>query len=142
MMSMKPKTTTIGGRIKPRIILAAADYERLSELARAAAQAMPDQASVLTEELARAEVVAEGRPEQTVCMGSEVTFRDDSTGKIETMTLVYPGDADISQHRISVMTPIGTALIGLCMGDSITWATRSGEVRVLTVLDVGTPRPA
>jgi regulator of nucleoside diphosphate kinase len=142
MMSMKRKTTTIGGRIKPRIILATADYERLSELARAAAQAMPDQVSMLTEELERAEVVIEGRPEQTVCMGSEVTFRDDSTGKIETMTLVYPGDADISQHRISVMTPVGTALIGLCIGDSITWATRSGEVRLLTVLDVSTPQPA
>jgi len=141
-MSMKTKAPAIDGQIKPRILLTAEDYDRLSDLARAATDAMPDQASVLTEELARAEIVAEGRPEETVCMGSEVTFRDDSTGKIETMTLVYPGDADISRRRISVMTPIGTALIGLGTGHSITWATRSGEVRLLTVLDVATPQPA
>ncbi|GAB2178083.1 nucleoside diphosphate kinase regulator [Dongia sp. agr-C8] len=141
-MSMKHKATTVGGRVKPRILLTAEDYDRLSDLARAAADAMPDQASVLTEELERAEIIAQGRPEQTVCMGSKVTFRDDSTGKIETVTLVYPGDADISRHRISVMTPIGTALIGLGTGDSITWATRSGEVRLLTVLDVGMPQSA
>jgi regulator of nucleoside diphosphate kinase len=141
-MSMKHKPTAIGGEVKARITLTAADYERLSQLARAAADAMPEQVAVLTEELERAEVVAEGRPDQTVCMGSEVTFRDDSTGKIETMTLVYPGEADISQRRISVMTPVGTALIGLGTGDSITWATRGGEVRLLTVLDVRVPQLA
>ena len=141
-MSMKTKAPAIDGQIKPRILLTAEDYDRLSDLARAATDAMPDQASVLTEELARAEIVADGQPERTVCMGSEVTFRDDTTGKIETMTLVYPGDADISRRRISVMTPIGTALIGLGTGHSITWATRSGEVRLLTVLDVAPPPPA
>jgi regulator of nucleoside diphosphate kinase len=96
---------------------------------------MPDQVAVLTEELERAEIVAGGDLERTVRMGSEVTFRDDSTGKVETMTLVYPGEADISRQRISVMTPVGTALIGLSAGDSITWTTRSGELRLLTVLD-------
>jgi regulator of nucleoside diphosphate kinase len=136
MMSMKSKATTLNGAVKARITLTAVDYERLSQLARAAANAMPDQVAVLTEELARAEVVADGLLEQTVRMGSEVTFRDDSTGKIETMTLVYPGEADIARQRISVMTPVGTALIGLGIGDSITWATRSGEIRLLTVLDV------
>jgi regulator of nucleoside diphosphate kinase len=135
-MSTKSKTTTVDGEVKARITLTAVDYERLSQLARAAANAMPDQVAVLTEELARAEVVADGLLEQTVRMGSEVTFRDDSTGKIETMTLVYPGEADIARQRISVMTPVGTALIGLGIGDSITWATRSGEIRLLTVLDV------
>jgi regulator of nucleoside diphosphate kinase len=142
MMSMKDRATSTGGRIKPRITLAAEDYERLSQLARAAADAMPDQASILAEELERAHVVAEGRPEQTVCMGSEVAFRDDSTGKVETVTLVYPGEADISRRRISVMTPVGTALVGLGIGDSITWETRSGELRLMTVLHVHAPQPA
>ncbi|WP_395020295.1 nucleoside diphosphate kinase regulator [Dongia sp.] len=141
-MSMKDKATARAGQVKPRILLTAEDYDRLSDLARAAADAMPDQVAVLTEELERAEIVAVGRPEETVCMGAEVTFRDDSTGKVETITLVYPGDADISRRRISVMTPIGTALIGLATGQSITWATRSGEVRLLTVLDVGLPQLA
>ena len=141
-MSEERKTKTVSGEIRPRITITANDYERLSLLARAAASRMPDVASVLTEELARARVLAERRLEQTVCMGSEVEFRDDTTGKIQTVTLVYPGDADISQRRISVLTPVGTALIGLSAGDSITWETRSGDVKRLTVLQVGELRLA
>ena len=103
---------------------------------------MPDLVSVLTEELERAHVLADGLSEQTVCMGSEVEFRDDTTGKVQTVMLVYPGDADISQARISVLTPVGAALIGLSAEDSITWETRTGELRQLTVLKVREPQLA
>jgi regulator of nucleoside diphosphate kinase len=133
---------TVNGEIKPRITLTANDYERLSLLARAAEDRMPDLVSVLTDELERAHVLADGRPEQTVCMDSEVEFRDESTGKVQTVTLVYPGAADISQRKISVLTPVGTALIGLSAGDSITWETRLGELRRLTVLQVREPQLA
>jgi regulator of nucleoside diphosphate kinase len=133
---------TVNGEIKPRITLTANDYERLSLLARAAEARMPDLVSALTDELERAYVLADGRPEQTVCMGSEVEFRDESTGKVQTVTLVYPGAADISQRKISVLTPVGTALIGLSAGDSITWETRLGERRRLTVLQVREPQLA
>jgi len=132
-MSAERKTAMVPNEIKPPITLTVKDYERLSLLARAAAARMPEVASVLSEELERAHVLADARPQQTVCMGSEIEFRDDSTGKIQTVTLVYPGDADISQRRISVLTPVGTALIGLSAGDSITWETRDGELRRLTV---------
>src|SRR4051812_17990318 len=134
MMSTHRKTTTTAGQVKPRITLSAEDYERLAQLARAAEGSMPELTSVLSEELDRAQVLAQGRPGQTVCMGSEVMFRDGSSGKIDTLTLVYPAEADISRRRISVMTPIGTALIGLGLGDSITWETRNGDRRLLTVL--------
>ena len=134
------RTIAVGGEIKPPITLTVSDYERLSLLARAAATRMPDLVSVLTEELERAHVLADGRPEQTVCMGSEVEFRDDSSGKSQTVTLVYPRDADISQRRISVLTPVGTALIGLSTGDSITFETRTGDLRRLTVLQVREPQ--
>ena len=136
------KTATVSGEVKPPITLTAKDYERLSLLARAAATRMPDLVSVLTEELERARVLADGQPEQVVCMGAEVEFRDESTGKVQIVTLVYPGDADISQQRISVLTPVGTALIGLTAGHSITWETRNGELRWLTVLKVRDPQPA
>jgi regulator of nucleoside diphosphate kinase len=72
-------------------------------------------------------------------MNSEVEFRDDTTGKVQRVTLVYPEEADISQRKISVLTPIGTALIGLPSGGSITWETPSGEVRQMTVLSVRQP---
>jgi regulator of nucleoside diphosphate kinase len=140
IMTTQRKAIAISGEIKPRITLTAKDYERISRLARAAATRMPDLVSVLTEELERAHVLADGLSEQTVCMGSEVEFRDDTTGKVQTVMIVYPGDADISQARISVLTPVGAALIGLSAEDSITWQTRTGEIRQLTVLKVREPQ--
>jgi regulator of nucleoside diphosphate kinase len=128
---------------KPGITLTAQDHEKLSIIARAAENTMPDVAALLTEELDRAHVLAKGRhPEHTVCMGCEVEFRDDTTGKVQTVTLVYPEEADISKGKISVLTPIGTALIGLRAGHSITWETRTGDLRRLKVLQVREPQLA
>jgi regulator of nucleoside diphosphate kinase len=128
---------------KPRITLTAQDHEKLSILARAAENTMPDVAAVLSEELDRAHVLARRRhPEDIVCMGCEVEFRDDTTGKVQTVTLVYPDEADISKGKISVLTPIGTALIGLRPRHSITWETRTGDLRTLTVLQVREPQLA
>jgi regulator of nucleoside diphosphate kinase len=126
-----------GNRAKPRITLSAEDYERLSALADAVSSRMPDLAADLAEEIGRAHVLAKGRhPEHIVCMNSEVEFRDDTTGKIQKVTLVYPGEADISHGKVSVLTPVGTALIGLRSGHSITWETPTRQVRQLTVLSV------
>jgi regulator of nucleoside diphosphate kinase len=141
-MKMERKSATSSGDIKPRIAITAKDYEGLSLLARAAESKIPDLAAVLLDELERAEILTEGAAARAVGMGSEVQFRDDTTRKVQNVVLAYPNDADISLGRISVLTPIGTALIGLGAGDSITWETRSGEIRQLTVLKVGEPRPA
>ena len=82
-------------------------------------------------------MLAKGQQMQhIVCMNSEVELRDDPTGKIQKVTLVYPEEADISKRKISVLTPVGTALIGLRDGDSIIWETPNGESRQLTVLSV------
>jgi regulator of nucleoside diphosphate kinase len=123
--------------LKPSITLTASDHERLSDLVRVAMNNMPDVASGLADEIDRAHVMAKGQhPIGVVSMGSEVKFRDDTSGKIQKVFLVYPGQADISQDKISVLTPIGTALIGLRVGSSITWETRTGEFKRLTVLEV------
>jgi regulator of nucleoside diphosphate kinase len=135
------KTNEVTGALKPHIVLLAEDYECLSVLARAAMSRMPDLAEGLTEELERAQVLSKGRPSRDiVAMGSEVEFRDATNGKIHRLILVYPEEADISHGRISVLTPVGTALIGLQSGGSITWENRSGDIRRLTVLSVGSPR--
>lgn len=135
-------TKTTGGT-KPRITLTAADHDRLSQLARAASHTMPDTAAELMDELDRAQVLAAGRhPVDTVCMGCEVVYRDDTTGRVQTVTLVYPNEADIAKGKVSVLTPIGTALIGLAVGKSINWHTRNGEMKRLTVLEVREPTTA
>jgi regulator of nucleoside diphosphate kinase len=124
-------------RARPRIILSADDYERLSALVHAASKRMPDRAADLAEEIGRAHVLAKGRhPERVVCMNSEVEFRDDTTARVQTLRLVYPEVADIAEGKISVLTPVGTALIGLPEGQSIRWEGPRGEPRQLTVLAV------
>jgi len=128
-------------RAKPTIILSADDYERLSILAHAARKRLPDLADELADEIARARVLAKGEhPRHVVSMNSQVEFRDDTTGRVQKVTLVYPEHADISLRKISVLTPVGTALIGLENGQSITWETPSGESRQLTVLSVRQPQ--
>ena len=122
---------------KPRITLTALDYEGLSGLARAAMTTMPDIASSLADELKRAHVLPQDRQfGNIVSMGCNVEFRDEMTGNLQRVTLVYPSEADIALSKISVLTPIGTALIGLRVGSSITWETRTGELKRLTVLEV------
>lgn len=121
----------------PPVFITAHDYERLSHLAFAAANDAPEVSAFLNGELARATVIsADTVSPAIVRMGSDVTFRDESTGKLRRVTLVYPEDADISAGRISVMTPVGAALVGIAEGDSIEWQTRSGGTRVLSVLHI------
>jgi regulator of nucleoside diphosphate kinase len=63
-------------------------------------------------------------------------FEDETTGERRDVTLVYPGDADISAGRISVFVPVGTALLGLRVGQSIDWELPSGQKRRYRVIDV------
>lgn len=122
--------------LRPELVLGEADHRKLVALALAGIGHTSDAGDDLLYELERARVVSdEALPGAVVRMGSRVTYRPDN-GDARTVTLVYPVDADISAGRISVLTPIGTALIGLSKGQSITWTARNGQRHVLTVLDV------
>jgi len=139
----KHAPAAVTSRSKPRIRISAEDSERLSALVRAAMAAMPDVAASLADEIDRAQVLPKARvPGNVVRMGSLVEFRDETTGAVRTATLVYPDEADIARGKVSVLTPIGTALLGLAVGQSITWETRTGDERRLTVLDVRAPAEA
>ena len=125
----------------PPIAITMQDSERLSRLANAAADRFPRTADFLAREIDRAQLIldTEVRP-GLVTMGSEVEFRDDVTHYVRTVTLVYPDEADVASGRISVLTPIGAALIGLSVTQSIEFETPSGGKRRLTVLGVRNPR--
>lgn len=127
-----------GSRL-PRISITEKDHASLSMLANAALERSPEVAEELLNELDRARVVSEraARP-NVVRMGSGLTYRADD-GTERTVTLVYPAEADISQGRVSIMTPVGAALIGLSEGQSIVWNTRAGKKQTLTVLAVTAP---
>lgn len=116
------------------------DYQRLLELAWVARAQAPAVGEFLLEEIDRAQVVEpQAIPPGVVTMGSEVLFRDDATGQERRVRLVYPGEQDIALARISVLTPIGAALIGLAEGQSLAFRTPAGEERSLTVLEVAQP---
>jgi regulator of nucleoside diphosphate kinase len=128
---------SVKNRSKSDIVLSAEDYRGLSALVQshAANSRISELAERLAEELARAHVLANSHsPDQIVCMNCEVEFRDDHTGSLHKMILVYPRESDIGRRRLSVLTPVGTALIGLRVGDSTTWESPAGQIRKLTVV--------
>ena len=126
--------------LAPRLTLSAEDFGRLSALVQKTMSTAPDLAEVLAGELDRAHVLSAGRrPQDIVCMNSEVEFRDDGSERVQRMVLVYPSEADVSRRKLSVLTPVGAALIGVQAGESITWETPSGQLRKLTVLSVKDP---
>lgn len=125
---------------EPPVVLDAAYADRLQGLAFASAGRVPEVADRLLYEIERAVVLPSGSvPSNIVNIGSTVTFHHDAASRLQTVVLVMPQDADIARQRVSVLTPIGAALIGLAEGASITWRTRTGEVRCLTVVEVVGP---
>lgn len=127
---------TMGNRLKPDIVVTPEDHNRLSILASDALERFPDAAQELLVELDRAKVVpADELPSNVIRMGSGVEFQSDD-GKTRKVRLVFPGEADIDAGKVSILTPIGAALIGLAEGQSITWTTRDGTSRELTILAV------
>lgn len=124
---------------RPRIVIAARDHARLLSLTEAAMRNDSPVAEYLSEELTRAEVVPDTQCANIAQMGSTITYRDDTTGKTRTVTLVYPAEANIEQQRISILTPIGAALIGMSPEQSIPWPAPGGSFGSLTVLEVRSP---
>ena len=125
---------------KPPIVVDNAHYGRLHDLASAAIERAPDVATLLLDELERAEACSSDEmPPTVVNIGSEVTFRYNDNGQSRTVRLVFPNDADISKGWVSVLTPIGATLLGLAEGDQMEWTTRYGEARSLTILTVNEP---
>ncbi len=90
----------------------------------------------LVAELQRAEIVPSDEvPDDVVTMNSTVVLRDLDTDEVETYTLVYPNHADIARNRLSVLAPVGTAILGYHVGDVVQWRVPAG-VRRLRVDEV------
>lgn len=120
------------------IVVTAADHERLRQLIRARRDTRDrDAAEALAEELDRAEIVpAERIAGDVVTMNSRVVFRDEATGESREISLVYPGDSDPERGRISVLAPVGTALLGLSVGQTIDWPLPRGQLKRYRVVAV------
>ncbi|TLX58722.1 nucleoside diphosphate kinase regulator [Stutzerimonas nosocomialis] len=119
----------------PPITLTHTDLQRLERLLDSLDDYGPA-AEALEKELARAQILDGSQlPPGVVTMNSRVHCREESSHKDYHLTLVYPQDAG-KEGTVSVLAPVGTALLGLSVGQHIDWATPSGKVLALTLLDV------
>jgi regulator of nucleoside diphosphate kinase len=97
----------------------------------------PPSAQWLEAELDRAKVVSPSNlPDNVISMHSVFEFQDGITDQARRATLVYPGEEDQGIARISVLSPLGSALIGLAEGQSMQWRGATGEGWTLRVIRV------
>ncbi len=122
------------------IYMTAFDLERLSELLQVGIGfngKNSEYLQSLEREVDRAHVVdPKAIPTDVVTMNSQVRLRDLDTGEERVYTLVFPSQAKIEEGKISVLAPIGTAMLGYRVGDTIEWPVPAGvkKVRIEAVL--------
>ena len=124
--------------IPPPIYLTQNDLDRLLDLLEGYnAGAGGRRFEALERELVRAVVLPrEQIPNDVVTMNSRVLFENEMTCERREISLVYPGSANIDMGKISILVPIGTALLGLRVGQSIDWELPSGERALFRVIAV------
>lgn len=121
---------------KPAIVISSLDLERIEALLERMPAAQADGYAALREELDRAEVREPTHmPADVVTMNSQVVVEDESHGERLTLTLVYPSAAGEAGH-VSVLAPVGSALLGLAKGQTIDWPMPDGRVRHLRVAEI------
>lgn len=122
---------------RPKVVISSRDAERLEALLDSLrGQAFPGKAE-LEAELDRAEVLEpESMPPTVVTMNSTVRFRVASSDDEFELTLVYPKDVDESGGTISVLAPVGSALLGLSQGDEIEWPKPGGGVLQVRIEEI------
>lgn len=122
---------------KPPLIISSTDADRLERLL----QSLPDNAfpgkEDLESELARADLVEPTEiPPTVVTMNSTVRFKVASSAEEFCLTLVYPGDVDGRGGTVSILAPVGSALLGLSQGDEIEWPRPGGGVLRVRIEEV------
>ena len=118
------------------------DYSKLRLMLATALHSNASRAlEKLRDELDRAAVIDPASfPADVVTMDSTVEFEDLGTSEVEEYTITFPENADVEHKRISILAPIGTALLGCRVGDVVNWSTPGG-IRRLKVRRVTAPAP-
>ena len=131
---MPPEPTS---GLPPSIVVSQRDVARLEALLEAPQWRQNPAANALIGELARAEVREDAdMPAGVVGMHSRVECVDEHGGERHELTLVYPQEADVDAGKVSILAPVGSALLGLSVGQSIDWATPEGRSLRLRVTAV------
>lgn len=115
----------------PSIVLTSNDVQRLEAMLESAQFRDHPGAASLHAELERAQVVPPSElPRDVVSMNSTAECVEEASGRTHALTLVYPREADAAQGRISVLAPVGAALLGMKVGQSIDWPAPGGTLRL------------
>ncbi|MDR0182635.1 nucleoside diphosphate kinase regulator [Lysobacter arvi] len=121
---------------KPPLLMSRLDVERIESLLESPAAQNIDTAA-LEAELERATIVEPAQmPPDVITMNSTARFLDETSGEERELTLVFPRDADGSAEKVSILAPVGSALLGLHVGDSIEWPLPGGRTIRLRVLSI------
>lgn len=132
-----PDSASSAKPVQPLLKIATEHHGRLRSAAEHALDVSPLVAQHLLDEIDRAELCPLDRlPATVVGIGSRVRYRDQRTGRETVVILVWPGEADLATRKVSVLSPIGAALIGLSVGQHIEWSVEDGQVHELEVTDV------
>ena len=101
-----------------------------------------DNIAALEDELSRAKVVPSRKlGKDIVCLNARVTYVDEESGQQTSVQLVLPADASVQDGRISVLSPVGSALLGLKANGYIEWPLPSGKLKKLSIVEVIPPEP-
>ncbi|WP_282272444.1 nucleoside diphosphate kinase regulator [Stenotrophomonas sp. PS02298] len=123
--------------LPPSIVVSTRDMARLEALLDSPALSRHPAAVALAQELERAQVLPpEEIPEGIVTMHSRVDCEDELHNEKHSLTLVYPHEADFDKGRVSVLAPVGSALLGLSVGQTIDWTAPGGRKLRLRVTAV------
>jgi regulator of nucleoside diphosphate kinase len=134
--------TLAAGGSRPPLHMLAAESDMIATLALQAEHRQPLVASMLLEEIERAELHdAASLPETAVTLGAQVDFVDEKSCQLRSVQLVLPAAAKIAEGRISILTPMGAALYGLTAGQAIDWPDLDGRSRRIQILRVRQPSP-
>ncbi|QUX93756.1 nucleoside diphosphate kinase regulator [Marinomonas sp. A3A] len=122
---------------RPQITISSLDAERLEKILDSLSYSQFPNKDDLQEEINRADIVEPREmPNNIVTMNSTVTFKVLSSGKAFSKTLVYPKDANGAEDTVSVLAPVGSALLGLKEGDQIDWPKPNGDMLSVTIVKV------
>jgi len=122
---------------QPNIVITELDLERLEKLIESLPKGSFPGKEALEAELLRADVVdSHDIPDTVVTMNSTVRFVVNESKEEFSLTLVYPKDADNSGDKISILAPVGSALLGLNQGDEIQWPKPGGGMMTVRIEEV------
>jgi regulator of nucleoside diphosphate kinase len=124
-------------RDEPSIIISSQDFNRLDQLLDSLPPNSYAEVDLLRAELERARVLdPQLMPSDVVTMNSRVRFRVEPSQKEYELTLVYPKDLDGSSGQISILAPVGSALLGLRIGQEIEWPALHGKSVRVRIVDI------